>query len=71
MELFTDLFVIVEPVVTWTFRDVIPVGLRPVIYPILDSLGIGSLSVLGFMFGVGITTFIAWQIATWILNIVT
>lgn len=38
---------------------------------ILDTLDIGDVTLLSFMLTVGVTFYIAWTLATWLLNVLT
>lgn len=71
MGFFMDLYDIIAPVWTFGIGDIIPVGLRPLTDPVLNLMGIRDFSLMGFIFGAGVTIYLAWQVATWILNIVT
>lgn len=57
----------------FTFAEGTIVGgiLNSVTDTVLNQLGIGQYSLLWFMVGAGVVIYIAYQLATWILNIVT
>ena len=71
VEYFTSLYDQIKFVWEFTIGDFVPVGLRPLTDPVLESMGIADFSLLAFIFGAGVTIYLGYQIVTWLLNIVT
>ena len=71
VEYFTSLYDQIKFVWEFTIGDFVPVGLRPLTDPVLESRGIADFSLLAFIFGAGVTIYLGYQIVTWLLNIVT